>query len=314
MLKLFNYLLSLCLCVFCFCVRRFQPPNSSMNVEETTMPPYCWMIVEALHSVFVFFSPPFFVSKFSLQFCCPSISPIHRSPFFLSFSVSFSVFESLNLRCSLLYSRWLVHTCTGHASPYHYHADLACDYNKTADGHSALVGVALDGYGIYGLHETTGTKPTNLDGLIRRLECLRTEKKWWWKKCVMNGWWLFCIYPCGKCKGWGCTACTQFLSYVFHQLLHAKKSSSQIFSSSLFFSANTLLTEWPASLPAIAPKKISITNYCCTYHYAENSLHQIVRLVIYILIVLPPSICIYLSVCLCFHYLSIHPSILLSHR
>ncbi len=57
-------------------------------------------------------------------------------------------------------------TCTGHATPYHIHNDPACDYNKTAVGHSALVGVAMDGYGIYGKYETTGTVPTDLDGLI----------------------------------------------------------------------------------------------------------------------------------------------------
>ena len=62
--------------------------------------------------------------------------------------------------------------------PYHHHYDLSCDYNKTAAGHSALTGVALDGRGIYGIdplvfvfntnsssgmYESTGTYPTNLD-------------------------------------------------------------------------------------------------------------------------------------------------------
>ena len=44
-----------------------------------------------------------------------------------------------------------------------YHTDLACDYSKTAAGHSALIGVMLDGRGLYGQYETTGTAPTNLD-------------------------------------------------------------------------------------------------------------------------------------------------------
>lgn len=57
----------------------------------------------------------------------------------------------------------LLDDCGGHANPYHYHFDLACDYNKTALGHSALIGIALDGRGIYGQYETSGTKPTNLD-------------------------------------------------------------------------------------------------------------------------------------------------------
>ena len=52
---------------------------------------------------------------------------------------------------------------TGHANPYHHHYDLACDYDKTASGHSALTGVALDGRGIYGLYEKTGAVPTDLD-------------------------------------------------------------------------------------------------------------------------------------------------------
>ena len=40
---------------------------------------------------------------------------------------------------------------------------MQCDYDKTAAGHSALIGVALDGRGLYGLYETTGTVPTDLD-------------------------------------------------------------------------------------------------------------------------------------------------------
>lgn len=54
----------------------------------------------------------------------------------------------------------MLDTCGGHAMPYHYHKDLSCDYDSSNSGHSPLVGIALDGHGIYGLHETTGTPPT----------------------------------------------------------------------------------------------------------------------------------------------------------
>ena len=38
--------------------------------------------------------------------------------------------------------------------PYHYHMDLTCNYDATIDGvHSSLIGLALDGYGIYGKYE-----------------------------------------------------------------------------------------------------------------------------------------------------------------
>ena len=32
----------------------------------------------------------------------------------------------------------------------HFHTDLVCDYTLTASGHSALIGIALDGRGLYG--------------------------------------------------------------------------------------------------------------------------------------------------------------------
>eukprot|EP01062_Namystynia_karyoxenos_P033476 TRINITY_DN2463_c0_g1_i8.p1 TRINITY_DN2463_c0_g1~~TRINITY_DN2463_c0_g1_i8.p1 ORF type:complete len:340 (+),score=75.87 TRINITY_DN2463_c0_g1_i8:80-1099(+) len=57
----------------------------------------------------------------------------------------------------------MLDTCGGHALPYHYHNDLACDYNSTLPGHSPLIGIALDGHGIYGIHESTGTRPSDLD-------------------------------------------------------------------------------------------------------------------------------------------------------
>ena len=48
-------------------------------------------------------------------------------------------------------------------SRYHYHMDLVCDYTLTAAGHSTLVGVMLDGRGMYGRYETTGAVPMDLD-------------------------------------------------------------------------------------------------------------------------------------------------------
>ena len=47
----------------------------------------------------------------------------------------------------------MLDTCGGHAMPYHYHNDLACDYDHTLPSHSPIIGWALDGYGIYGLYE-----------------------------------------------------------------------------------------------------------------------------------------------------------------
>ena len=41
--------------------------------------------------------------------------------------------------------------------------DLVCDYTLTAAGHSTLVGVMLDGRGMYGRYETTGAVPMDLD-------------------------------------------------------------------------------------------------------------------------------------------------------
>ena len=53
--------------------------------------------------------------------------------------------------------------CGGHATPYHLHAYMACDYDSTSAGHSDLVGVMADGTGLYGKYESTGTYPTDLD-------------------------------------------------------------------------------------------------------------------------------------------------------
>lgn len=59
--------------------------------------------------------------------------------------------------------------CGAHASPYHYHTSLRCEYptgtlySNSSGGHSALLGLALDGRGIYGQWESAGTLPSNLD-------------------------------------------------------------------------------------------------------------------------------------------------------
>ena len=57
--------------------------------------------------------------------------------------------------------------CKGHASPYHFHVDMACEYSPNAaasasavSAHSPLVGLALDGRGIYGAWESASTLPT----------------------------------------------------------------------------------------------------------------------------------------------------------
>jgi len=61
----------------------------------------------------------------------------------------------------------MLDSCGGHAMPYHYHNDLKCDYDHTLEGHSPLIGIALDGYGVYGLYESyeddTQIKPSDLD-------------------------------------------------------------------------------------------------------------------------------------------------------
>eukprot|EP01060_Flectonema_neradi_P005436 TRINITY_DN1362_c0_g1_i5.p1 TRINITY_DN1362_c0_g1~~TRINITY_DN1362_c0_g1_i5.p1 ORF type:complete len:447 (+),score=92.87 TRINITY_DN1362_c0_g1_i5:56-1396(+) len=54
-------------------------------------------------------------------------------------------------------------SCGGHARTYHYHGDIACDYDHNAAGHSPIVGIALDGIPIYGLNEDTDTYPSDLD-------------------------------------------------------------------------------------------------------------------------------------------------------
>ena len=55
-------------------------------------------------------------------------------------------------------------TCGGHADPYHIHTDPVCNYETDAGtGHSTLLGVSMDGYGIYGKFETLNQRPCDLD-------------------------------------------------------------------------------------------------------------------------------------------------------
>lgn len=55
----------------------------------------------------------------------------------------------------------------GHVNPhtgYHYHAATGSSHQvASADGHAALIGYALDGYGIYALKDTASAEPTGLD-------------------------------------------------------------------------------------------------------------------------------------------------------
>lgn len=57
--------------------------------------------------------------------------------------------------------------CGGHVNPiegYHYHAATECNaLLEQTDGHSAMMGYAVDGYAIYGTYNADGTEPSDLD-------------------------------------------------------------------------------------------------------------------------------------------------------
>lgn len=57
--------------------------------------------------------------------------------------------------------------CGGHINPnagYHYHASTDCNTTgEQADDHAALMGYAMDGYGIYGQLDADGNEHTDLD-------------------------------------------------------------------------------------------------------------------------------------------------------
>ncbi|KAJ3303638.1 hypothetical protein HDV03_003612 [Kappamyces sp. JEL0829] len=70
----------------------------------------------------------------------------------------------LKIQCgSSFNAKMFLDQCGGHANVYHFHTDLACSYNQNATGHSALIGIALDGRGIYGMKESSYSYPTDLD-------------------------------------------------------------------------------------------------------------------------------------------------------
>lgn len=57
--------------------------------------------------------------------------------------------------------------CGGHINPhagYHYHGATGCGTQvASTDAHAALIGYALDGYGIFALTDPSGAEPTGLD-------------------------------------------------------------------------------------------------------------------------------------------------------
>jgi hypothetical protein len=57
--------------------------------------------------------------------------------------------------------------CAGHinlAVGYHYHGEAGCSQTQVqSDGHAAMMGYALDGYGIFGMLDEDGEEPTDLD-------------------------------------------------------------------------------------------------------------------------------------------------------
>ena len=49
--------------------------------------------------------------------------------------------KQMQLQCGTSFTTTMgLDVCGGHASPYHHHFDLVCQYNKNATGHSALIG------------------------------------------------------------------------------------------------------------------------------------------------------------------------------
>lgn len=56
--------------------------------------------------------------------------------------------------------------CGGHINEhqgYHYHASAGCSTAPTSDGHAALIGYAVDGYGIYAMKDAEGKEAEGLD-------------------------------------------------------------------------------------------------------------------------------------------------------
>lgn len=57
--------------------------------------------------------------------------------------------------------------CAGHVNPvagYHYHGSAGCsEVNAESDGHASLMGLAMDGFGIYGMLDAAGNESSDLD-------------------------------------------------------------------------------------------------------------------------------------------------------
>ncbi|MCQ8877240.1 YHYH protein [Pseudoalteromonas shioyasakiensis] len=57
--------------------------------------------------------------------------------------------------------------CAGHinlAVGYHYHGEAGCSQTQVqSDGHAAMMGYALDGFGIFGMLNADGNEPSDLD-------------------------------------------------------------------------------------------------------------------------------------------------------
>ena len=49
--------------------------------------------------------------------------------------------------------------CGGHAIPYHYHMDMSCLYTAHSTNHASVIGIAFDGYGIYGANDFDMKEP-----------------------------------------------------------------------------------------------------------------------------------------------------------
>jgi hypothetical protein len=84
---------------------------------------------------------------------CLSLGPIGV---LLTGSVFYNALDALG-RDALAHE--LLDSCSGHpdqSGTYHYHAFTTC-VTDNATGHSALMGYALDGFGIYGVHDVDGS-------------------------------------------------------------------------------------------------------------------------------------------------------------
>jgi len=75
-------------------------------------------------------------------------------------------------------------SCGGHAMPYHIHVDPVCNYEPAASGHSTIVGVSLDGYGIYGKFETANARPCDLDVCHGHVGEIPAQAEWGVDKSV----------------------------------------------------------------------------------------------------------------------------------